>query len=147
MSTGTPPPALLAAHARGRRNRDDRSRSRLESLLLAAIVTVWLLDRAVQTDPSRLKAQNLIIRILDNEPVTVAVEGTSYRVMSVGIDEARCYIGASDGNIVVQLSAFFSNKATQSTAWHHGFKVLNEIVAEKIAAALVNEGKAQRGSV
>jgi hypothetical protein len=114
--------------------------------LLATTVLGCLLDRSIQTSPNRRKAQHVIIRILDNEPVTVAVEGTTYRVMSVGIEEARCYIGASDGNIVVQLSAFFANKATQSSAWHHGFTVLNEIVAEKIAEALVGEGKAERGS-
>jgi hypothetical protein len=88
----------------------------------------------------------MIIRLLDNEPISVRVERVLYRVMSVGIDESRCYIGASDGNIVVQLSPFFGNKASQSTAWHHGFRVLNELEAERVAAVLIAEGKAERGS-
>jgi hypothetical protein len=88
----------------------------------------------------------MIIALTENEPIDVSIGGAAYRILGVGCDGMRSYIGASDGNTATQLSPFFIDAISFRSAWHHGFTVLNEPEARFIALALVEQGKAVANS-
>jgi hypothetical protein len=84
----------------------------------------------------------MIIALTENEPIEVVLNGVGFRILGVGCDGMRSYIGASDGNTITQLSPFFIDNKSFKSAWHHGFTVLNDPEAESIALALIEQGRA-----